>query len=157
MMKVKITTKEREIKTKNYSEQREVTLNDFLKFYIESLKISFPDIKKSEIKIIEFLIHQDLDIDYFASKNISILSDLLKTSISNIKNFIKPGLIRKKLIININDNPNNFTANSYLLNDNIRNFVKYLKANEDNITNIEIKFDFKLFKDDNNREIDKRV
>lgn len=151
-MKIKITTPNKEIKTKNYSEQKEVELNDFLKFYIESLKISFPDIKKTEMKIIEFLINQDLEIDYFSSKNIDILSNLLKTSISNIKNFIKPALIKKKLIVNVNENPKNFTANSYLLNDNIRNFVKYLKNNESDISNIEIKFDFKIIKNDNNRE-----
>jgi hypothetical protein len=143
-MKVKITTDIKEIKSKNYESVKETDFKSFLRFYVESLRISFPDIKKNEMAVIEFLIQSDLTVDYFSSENNHILSDMLKTSISNIKNYIKPNLIKKRLIVNVNPNPEIYTRNKYLLSENIRNFINYIQTNKDSINNIEIKFDFKL-------------
>jgi hypothetical protein len=145
-MKIKITTDKKEIKSKNYNDVKETTFKSFIRFYIESLRISFPDIRKNEMDVIEFLINNDLNTDYFSSENCLILSERLKTSISNIKNYIKPNLIKKRLIVNINPNPEIYTRNTYLLSENIRNFINYIQTNKDNINNIEIKFDFKIIK-----------
>lgn len=149
-MKIKIQTKDKEIKSKNYQEQINITYNDFYKFYIQSLRLSFPDIKMNEIKIINYWINNDLSKDYFSSENIYLLAQELKTSISNLRTFIKPNMIKKGLIVNINNQPASITLNRYLLNENIRKFILYIKDNVNNINNIEIKFDFKIIDNDNN-------
>lgn len=145
-MKIKISTKTKEIKTKNYEEKKDITFDNFIDFYIGCLKLSFPNIKINEVLILEFLLKNDLETDYFSSENIGVLSKLLKSSLSNIRNFIKPSLIKSGLIVNVNPNPKSFTLNRYLLNDSIKNFIKYLKENKENINNIEIKFDFNILK-----------